>query len=90
MLNTSKSSLHRHAPGAGHEPASQSLQLLAAIGHCILRAKVTDVLFMASAAAPVLLLFFGRPGLALMLLCPLLIAACLVSAYFDNGPRNRS
>jgi hypothetical protein len=49
--------------------------------------KVTDAMFAIAALAPVLLAAAGRPALALMLFCPLLIGACLLAGYYEHRDR---
>jgi hypothetical protein len=62
---------------------AQPQRLVARALRAVARTKVTDVLFIVACAAPLLLALSGRPGLALMSFCPLLIGACLVAAYYD-------
>lgn len=46
--------------------------------------RLVDFLFTGVAVLPGTLLLAGRPDLAMISFCPLLIAACLTSAWFDE------
>lgn len=48
--------------------------------------RFVDFLFAGTAVVPAGLTFAGHPGIAFMLLFPLLIGACLTAAYLEGGP----
>ena len=48
--------------------------------------RFVDFLFTGTAVVPTGLTFAGHPDIAFMLLCPLLIGACLTAAYLEGGP----
>ena len=48
--------------------------------------RFVDLLFAGAAVMPVALTFAGHLGMATMVLCPLLIGACLTAAYLEGRP----
>jgi hypothetical protein len=48
--------------------------------------QVADCLFTGVAVMPITLLVMGRPDLALVLFCPLLIIACFAAVWFGDYP----
>jgi hypothetical protein len=48
--------------------------------------QVADFLFTGVAVIPITLLVTGRPDLALVLFCPLLIVACFAAVWFGDYP----
>jgi hypothetical protein len=48
--------------------------------------RFVDFLFSGAAVVPAALTFAGDLGMATMLLCPLLIGACLAAAYLEGPP----
>jgi hypothetical protein len=49
------------------------------------KARLVDFLFTGAAVFPGALVIAGRPDVAIMALCPLLIGACLGAAYLEGA-----
>jgi hypothetical protein len=56
----------------------------------MINAGFVDFVFTGAAIVPEVLFFAGYVGEALMLLVPMLIAACLISMYYQNVSADES
>jgi hypothetical protein len=52
------------------------------------KARLIDFLFTGAAVFPGTLVIAGRPDVAIIALCPLLIGACLAAAYLERAGPN--
>ena len=51
--------------------------------------RFVDFLFAGAAVVPAALTFAGQLGMAMLIVCPLLIGACLTAAYLEGYPSDR-
>ena len=51
--------------------------------------RFVDFLFAGVSVVPAALTFSGHVGMAMLIVCPLLIATCLTAAYLEGDPSKR-